>query len=219
VHGSMALFESLLLATLLALGAGFVDAYGYISLGHVFVANMTGTTVLLGVAAAHADATLAGHYVLTVGAFAAGALLGALLKRSCGCGSAPLALGGIVLAGVALGEPSHITALALLAAVMGLQGSAVTRFRSISLQTIVITGTIVRLAEGAVATVLGGGRVEPDVHEANVHHALTWSGYLVGAGAGGLGLERLGVPLLPPAVALLAAAALLALIETRDPDR
>ena len=214
----MALFESLLLAALLALGAGFVDAYGYIGLGHVFVANMTGTTVLLGVAAAHGDSSLSAHYVLTVGAFAAGAVIGAFLKRISGRGSLPLFLGGVVLAALVVASPSRVEALVLLAAMMGLQGSAVARFRSISLQTIVITGTIVRLAEGMVTTVLGGGRAEPHVHEANVHHALTWSGYLIGAGAGGLALERLGVPLLPPACAMLSAALLLALIEAREPE-
>ncbi|MGH6967676.1 MAG: YoaK family protein [Stellaceae bacterium] len=215
----MALFESLLLAALLALGAGFVDAYGYIGLGHVFVANMTGTTVLLGVAAAHGDGGLAGHYILTVGAFAAGALIGALLKRLTGRGSLPLLLGGAVLVMLVIVPPSRVAALVLLAAVMGLQGSAVARFRSISLQTIVITGTIVRLAEGVVTTALGDGKAEPHVHEANIHHALTWSGYLIGAGAGGLALERLGVPLLPPACAMLVAGLLLALIEARDPEK
>lgn len=219
MHGSMALFESLLLATLLALGAGFVDAYGYVSLGHVFVANMTGTTVLLGIAAAHGNGALAAHYVLTVGAFAVGALSGALVKRLTGRGSMPLLVGGVVLVALAFGGLSRVIALVLLAAVMGLQGSAVTRFRSISLQTIVITGTIVRLAEGAVATVVGGGKVEPDVHEANIHHALTWSGYLVGAGAGGLALDRLALPLVPAAATMLAATALLVLIEARDPGR
>lgn len=219
MSGPTALFESLLLAALLALGAGFVDAYGYISLGHVFVANMTGTTVLLGIAAVHGDGSLAAHYVLTVGAFAAGALFGALLKRITGRGSTPLLIGGAALIGLVVAAPSRVTALVLLAAVMGLQGSAVARFRSISLQTIVITGTIVRLAEGVVTTVLGGGKAEPDVHEANVHHALTWSGYLIGAGAGGIALERLAMPLLPPACAILAATALLALIEGRDPEK
>jgi uncharacterized membrane protein YoaK (UPF0700 family) len=219
MKSSMALFESLLLAALLALGAGFVDAYGYVSLGHVFVANMTGTTVLLGISAVHGDATLAGHYVLTVGAFATGALVGALVKRVSGRGSLPLLLGGAVLIGLAAAAQTQVVTLVLLAAVMGLQGAAVARFRSISLQTIVITGTIVRLAEGVVTTLLGRGRVEPDVHEANVHHALTWSGYLVGAGAGGIALERLPAPLLPPAFAMLAATALLALIEARSPEK
>ncbi|HYL32917.1 MAG TPA: DUF1275 family protein [Stellaceae bacterium] len=102
----MALFESLLLAALLALGAGFVDAYGYIGLGHVFVANMTGTTVLLGVAAAHGDGSLSAHYILTVGAFAAGAVIGALLKRFSGRGSLPLVLGGVVLAALVVASPS-----------------------------------------------------------------------------------------------------------------
>ena len=36
--------------TSLSLAAGCVDAVGYLGLGQVFVANMTGNTVLLGLA-------------------------------------------------------------------------------------------------------------------------------------------------------------------------
>jgi hypothetical protein len=41
--------------TSLSLAAGCVDAVGYLGLGQVFVANMTGNTVLLGLAIGQAD--------------------------------------------------------------------------------------------------------------------------------------------------------------------
>ena len=37
----------------LAFAAGYVDALGYLGLGGVFTANMTGNTVLLGILLAH----------------------------------------------------------------------------------------------------------------------------------------------------------------------
>jgi uncharacterized membrane protein YoaK (UPF0700 family) len=41
--------------TSLSLAAGCVDAVGYLGLGQVFVANMTGNTVLFGLAIGQAD--------------------------------------------------------------------------------------------------------------------------------------------------------------------
>jgi uncharacterized membrane protein YoaK (UPF0700 family) len=43
------------LVLLLACVAGSVDAVSYMSLGHVFTANMTGNTVLLGLALGQAE--------------------------------------------------------------------------------------------------------------------------------------------------------------------
>jgi uncharacterized membrane protein YoaK (UPF0700 family) len=38
------------LMVLLTIASGFSDALGYVALGHVFTANMTGNTILLGLA-------------------------------------------------------------------------------------------------------------------------------------------------------------------------
>jgi uncharacterized membrane protein YoaK (UPF0700 family) len=38
------------LVVLLTIASGFSDALGYVALGHVFTANMTGNSILLGLA-------------------------------------------------------------------------------------------------------------------------------------------------------------------------
>ncbi len=50
-------------ATLLTIVAGIADAVGYITMGGVFAANMTGNTVLAGIAAAQRDYTDAWHHL------------------------------------------------------------------------------------------------------------------------------------------------------------
>lgn len=52
---------------------GLVDAFSYLVLGHVFVANMTGNVVFLGFALAGAS----GFSLVALGAFSLGALAGA----------------------------------------------------------------------------------------------------------------------------------------------
>jgi uncharacterized membrane protein YoaK (UPF0700 family) len=61
--------------TSLSLAARCVDAVGYLGLGQVFVANMTGNTVLLGLAIGQAD----GQGILHAGTALAGFILGVAL--------------------------------------------------------------------------------------------------------------------------------------------
>src|SRR5579862_2124319 len=82
-------------AGILCLVAGFVDAYGYLALGHVFAANMTGNTVLLGIAAAEGDGGRTLTYAVTLIAFLCGALLASLAIRR--YGKRPLVLLGVAL--------------------------------------------------------------------------------------------------------------------------
>jgi len=56
----MAAIRNVLLL-LLACVAGSVDAVSYVGLGHVFTANMTGNTVLLGLALGHAEHGYGAH--------------------------------------------------------------------------------------------------------------------------------------------------------------
>src|ERR1700712_572403 len=55
---------------------GLVDAFSYLSLGHVFVANMTGNVVFLGFALSGAGSISLWGSLLAVLAFALGAALG-----------------------------------------------------------------------------------------------------------------------------------------------
>jgi uncharacterized membrane protein YoaK (UPF0700 family) len=55
---------------------GVVDAVSYLSLGHVFTANMTGNIVLLGFATAHVSGLSIGRSLTALLAFLVGAILG-----------------------------------------------------------------------------------------------------------------------------------------------
>src|SRR3984957_9939043 len=63
----------------MTLVTGLVDAFSYLVLGHVFVANMTGNVVFLGFALAGVPGFSIVASVLAIAAFAAGALLGGRL--------------------------------------------------------------------------------------------------------------------------------------------
>ncbi len=71
-HGPLPLLIGLTLVTSL------VDAFSYLTLGHVFVANMTGNVVFLGFALAGAPGFSIAASLAAVAAFGFGALLGGL---------------------------------------------------------------------------------------------------------------------------------------------
>ncbi|NUS11709.1 MAG: DUF1275 domain-containing protein, partial [Streptomyces sp.] len=75
-HGPL---PPLLLA--LTVVTGLVDAFSYLVLGHVFVANMTGNVVFMGFSLAGAAGFSLTASVLSLAAFAAGAVLGGRVAR------------------------------------------------------------------------------------------------------------------------------------------
>jgi uncharacterized membrane protein YoaK (UPF0700 family) len=68
----------------LAAAAGVVDAASYLGLGRVFTANMTGNTVLLGVALARGSGADAVRSAMALGGFCLGAAGGVALIRTHG---------------------------------------------------------------------------------------------------------------------------------------
>ena len=69
------------LMVLLTLVTGFVDAYSYLMLGHVFVANMTGNVVFVGFAIAGETSFSVAASLTALAAFAVGAAAGARLTH------------------------------------------------------------------------------------------------------------------------------------------
>jgi len=193
-------------AALLCLTAGYVDAYGYVDLGGVFAANMTGNTVLLGIALARGDWVRLPPYALTLAAFFLGAMAASVLKRAFTRVFLPLLLAAALLAAAErLGLTGDLELL-LLAFAMGLQGASLTRFGTTSLQTVVVTSTLLNLADGCVrhgwhATV---GAQEPGPEMPLLGAA--WLAYAVGAAAGILVSAHIGLPLVLPAVLLVVVA-------------
>lgn len=163
----------------LCLVAGYVDAIGYTTLGGVFAANMTGNTVLIAIAAGHGDLGRVVNYASTLTAFLAGAIVASVLRRITGGPVAALVAAAALVLAAAIAALPPLPSLALIAVAMGFQGAAITRFGGANMSTVVVTATIVRLADHLVENVLperrgalpGAARLD----------ALAWLAY--GAGA------------------------------------
>jgi uncharacterized membrane protein YoaK (UPF0700 family) len=148
------------LVVALTVAAAATDALSYLGLGHVFPANMTGNTVLLGLglatgdrAAAARSAVTLGAYVLaafTVGAATAGHGSPGVVRRALAVELALLA----AYAGWWLSLPAHPVGaaryglVALAGAAMGTQSATVQRLRLPDISTTYITGTWTTLASG-----------------------------------------------------------------------
>jgi uncharacterized membrane protein YoaK (UPF0700 family) len=113
-------------ATILTVIAGIADAVGYITMGGVFAANMTGNTVLAGIAAAQGNYTDAWRHLAPLFAFFLGAMLSRLLLRLSHKPTAGLLVEAALLAVVGFLPISPELAVLILAVAMGVQASAIT---------------------------------------------------------------------------------------------
>ena len=189
-------------ATTLTVIAGIADAVGYITMGGVFAANMTGNTVLAGIAAAQRNHTEAWHHLAPLLAFFVGAMLSRLLLRLWHQPNACLAVEATLLAVVGFLAIDRELAVLIVALAMGVQASAITHFSGSAVSTVVVTSTLARTADTLLDR-LWPGEKKPLPVVANLPLlALTWAGYLAGAVAGTLLLAVMPYPLLVP-VALL----------------
>jgi uncharacterized membrane protein YoaK (UPF0700 family) len=147
------------LLLLLTCTAGYVDAIGYRGLDRVFTANMTGNTVLLGLALVEADSQAALRSGLALAGFLVGSALGAwIIERSQPANLWPrpvtvaLALEWAILLAFAIGWlwSSQVFSLLIARAVlivlsalaMGVQSAAVRRLDVTGIATTYLTGTL-----------------------------------------------------------------------------
>lgn len=143
--------------------AGSVDAITYLT-AHVFTANMTGNTVLLGIAASQTRLEPVVSSLLALLAFVIGVVLGALAVGEGESGAArevrrAVWIETLILATFALSAfaapllSQRATVLLLIATsglAMGLQSAAVRRLKLPGVATTYITGTITSLFSGLV---------------------------------------------------------------------
>jgi uncharacterized membrane protein YoaK (UPF0700 family) len=113
---------------------GLVDAFSYLVLGHVFVANMTGNVVFLGFALAGASGFSLAASLVALAAFGLGALAGGRVSKRLGM------LRGRLLAVAATVEVCLVVASVGIAATVGEPPSGVARYLLIVLLA-VATGT------------------------------------------------------------------------------
>ncbi|MGA8222120.1 MAG: YoaK family protein [Candidatus Acidiferrales bacterium] len=146
--------------------AGTIDAIGYLSLGHVFTANMTGNAVLLGLALGQGQAPAAFRSLFALGGFALGVTAGAILAHRSGTDVdqrraflGPILVETIILAAFALtfhlpflprNQFTLHVLIGLSAVAMGIQSAAVRRLNLPGIATTVLTGTITSFVAGIV---------------------------------------------------------------------
>lgn len=199
---------------LLALGAGVVDAVGYLEAG-IFTANMTGNTVLVGIALGQGDWTAAAQRLAALLLFFAGAVTGYLLRRARGGrATLPLAVETALLVAIAVLSPSVAVTAHAVAFAMGVQATAMLTFGGVALSTVVVTSTMARVAERATQSVWPErGRSAPASAEPMRAGRLwfaTWVVYALGA-AVGVFLVPFGARAMLAAALLVAATAVLVL--------
>lgn len=148
-----------LMLVLLAVAAGSADCWSYFGLGHAFVANMTGNTVLLGIAVSlHRDLL---HPGISLACYVVGAALAAFLTRNVREGndwprtiSKTLALESALLILAAIGwciagrnatqpgsKPDLDALLACVGLAIGIQSGAMLQLKIPGVVTTYITGT------------------------------------------------------------------------------
>ena len=192
-------------ATLLTVVAGIADSVGYITLGGIFAANMTGNTVLAGISLAEGHYVMAARRAAPLLAFFLGALLARLLLRLRHKPAVPLLIEAALIAAVGFLPIGTEPAIMIVALAMGLQASALTQFGGATVSTVVVTSTLARVADATLDRVWPAEK--PDLPPVAAPHLLmlTWAGYLVGAVAGAMLLHVIAYPLVIPAALLVIA--------------
>ena len=184
--------------------AGMADAVGFITMGGVFAANMTGNTVLAGIALAQRDYLGAWQHAASLIAFFVGALLSCLLLRLLRGPTAGLLLEAVLIAVVGFLPVGPEEAVLIVAFAMGLQAAAITQFGGVAVSTVVVTSTLVRTADATLDWLWQRQQQQPAPSPGHPRLlALTWIGYLVGAIAGALLVPVFAYPLVVPAALLL----------------
>jgi uncharacterized membrane protein YoaK (UPF0700 family) len=162
-HGPLA--KLLLLMTIVS---GCIDAFSYLVLGHVFVANMTGNILFLGFALAGVHGLSVSASLVALGSFVVGATLGGrlvqltkshrgwLLATSSGIQGVfvAVALAFAALAATPFDVHTRYTIIVVLAVSMGLQNSVARRLAVPDVTTTVLTMTITGI--GADSKMVGG---------------------------------------------------------------
>ncbi|MDX6360140.1 MAG: hypothetical protein QOH37_3194 [Nocardioidaceae bacterium] len=151
---------------------GLVDAFSYLKLGHVFVANMTGNVVFLGFALAGAGGVSIASSLLAVVAFALGATVGGRwaagrpVHRGHLLAVATSVQAGLVVVAVVItstvgaqGSALRLTLIGLLALAMGGQNAVARRLAVPDLTTTVLTLTVTGLVADSTPASVRARRV------------------------------------------------------------
>lgn len=184
-------------AVSLAFAAGCVDIIGYIRLGHVFTAHLTGNTVRLG------EGLFDGHWGqaikagTVIAAFFCGSVAGRAMievgarKRLRSVATLTLLAEAVLIAAVAFSHGKGFLWTALLAVAMGIQTATLTRIGPLTVHTTFVTGMLNKLAQlishlsFLTYDAMRGAKISPGTRGAIAGKAAfmfsVWLCYVVGA--------------------------------------
>jgi len=212
----------LALACSLAGVAGFVDAHLFLHVTNVFVANMSGNMVRVGIFSGSGDWSIAAGSVAALFAFGAGVVVAighhdrrlqqtkpvrpdellaieALLTLSL-----PVILIGFGVEFSNRPGPLHYLVIGIGAFAMGIQASSLRRVGSIAVTTTYGTGTIVRIGEKLTLGLRGSERTSDGRRSATIVVLVGVLCCYVGGAAAASALGSSSLPLIIPSGVLLA---------------
>ena len=211
-------------AALLALIAGYVDAYAFVKY-RLYVSFMSGNTTQTGSQAGQAMFVEAGHSLFPIPCFVIGVFVGTVLAHSnlrhplrviLGVVATMLAMG--IAAGLSLSLPGWVS-VALLSLAMGTMSTTITRVGDQAVSVSYVTGSLTNMMQHVALAVRNVPLPRPqgswDTHgwRARVL-ASVWTAFFTGAVLAGVALPRFGAwTLLLPIFVLFAMAA-----ATRSPN-
>lgn len=213
---------------LLACVGGCIDAIGFLTLGSLFVAHMSGNTASLGAFFGHGQWALGLPHLLALPIFILGILLGHLwLAWRPGSGTvarillceAVLLMGfGIAwgLAGnPALNTPAFYAFASMPLLAMGLQNSSIRTIGNVTFHTTYVTGVVDLFAESSAKYLRNRS---PDAAKTARQAALVWLCYAGGGAIGSAGLLFLKAGIFALPVAILLMLACLLWLRDRQPS-
>ena len=183
--GSPPLLVAMLLATL----AGAVDAIGYIILGRLFVAFMSGNSTVLAVSAVDGNWSEAGRAAWIVAAFVGGVAFGTVLARLSRPYQMPVVLGSVtaLLTLAAAWPGAGPVPVAAMVFAMGMVNTATDTAGGVPVSLTFVTGALVRFGRG-LGHVLTGDRKDLSW----LAQSALWAGLVAGAALGAAGHLMLG---------------------------
>jgi len=192
-HGEL---DDLTLATVLLAVAGFVDAVGFLILGHLFVSFESGNSTQFAIGIAQGALGKAASAGALIGVFVVGVFGGRLIAIAAKDWRRPAILlaEATLLAAAAIVPLSGLRAAYLMAFAMGAQNGVVHKAGRTTTSLTYVTGTLVNLGEKLADAVCSiGPRTEW------APYLTLWAGLFVGGAAGGVahayfGLRALHVP-------------------------
>jgi uncharacterized membrane protein YoaK (UPF0700 family) len=193
--------RSLLVASLLTMSGGFLDAFTWLSLGGVFASSQTGNVVFLGIDALSGQWRQAAHHLLPIVVFLLGASIAIRIQAPLRCLVAEI----VCLAAVMLFLHRIPDSAAILGVSFGvaLQSASFRRVERWSYLSVTVTGNMLRAIDQFKST------KDRDESHGGGAMLLLCMMFLCGAAIGGYVTTRLGAASLAVPIALSACALLL----------